>query len=387
MHVLILPSWYPETPDDVDGIFFRQQAQALQRAGLTVGVIAPQFRSMRGRPDTLFSSQYGFRQYVEQDVPTFVYQTMYFFPRMRIDRDRWVRAGKKLFARYVAQHGKPDILHAHCMNHAGILAHAIHQETGIPYVITEHSSTYARGLIRPWQQAAMRQAVTHAAVRLAVSRHFCTLLEQFYPHSTWDYLPNMLSPLFNAPFTPPSYKPSSPFIFCSVAHLNANKGFDDLLRAFAQLRHTYPPCELHIGGTGAMLAPLQQLASELQLGDTVRFLGALAPEAVRDLMRRSHAFVLASRVETFGIVWIEALSQGLPVVATRCGGAESIVQADNGLLVPVNDVNALAHAMKHMFEQATHYAPQVLRQNCLAEFGEAALIAQLHQYYQQAMST
>ena len=82
MHVLILPSWYPETPDDVDGIFFRQQAQALQRAGLTVGVIAPQFRSMRGRPDTLFSSQYGFRQYVEQDVPTFVYQTMYFFPRM-----------------------------------------------------------------------------------------------------------------------------------------------------------------------------------------------------------------------------------------------------------------------------------------------------------------
>ena len=94
MHVLILPSLYPDTPDDVDGIFFRQQAQALQRAGLTVGVIAPQFRSMRGRPDTLFSTQYGFRQYVEQDVPTFVYQTMYFFPRMRIDRDRWVRAGK-----------------------------------------------------------------------------------------------------------------------------------------------------------------------------------------------------------------------------------------------------------------------------------------------------
>ena len=388
MHILILPSWYPETPTDLNGIFFRQQAQALQRSGLKIGVLAPQFRSLRGQPASLFSLNYGQKQYTEAHIPTYTYRSMDFFPRVPfIDRARWLRAGKTLWQRYLTQHGTPDVIHAHCVNYAGILAHHLHQQTGIPYVITEHSSTYARGLIRPWQQAAMQPAVTHAAVRLAVSRHFCTLLEQFYPHSTWDYLPNMLSPLFNAPFTPPPHKPSSPFIFCSVAHLNANKGFDDLLRAFAQLRHTYPQCELHIGGTGAMLAPLQQLATELQLGDTVRFLGALAPEAVRDLMRRSHAFVLASRVETFGIVWIEALSQGLPVVATRCGGAESIVQADNGLLVPVNDVNALAHAMKHMYEQASHYTPQVLRQNCLAEFGETALIAQLHQYYQQAMST
>ena len=47
MHVVVLPSWYPKSETDVDGIFFRLQAQALQRKGLKVGVIAPLFRSLR----------------------------------------------------------------------------------------------------------------------------------------------------------------------------------------------------------------------------------------------------------------------------------------------------------------------------------------------------
>lgn len=386
MHILLLPSWYPETPSDLNGIFFRQQAQALQRSGLQVGVLAPQFRSMRGQPASLFSLNYGQKIYTEANIPTYTHRSMDFFPRVPfIDRARWLRAGKTLWQRYLAQHGKPDVIHAHCINYGGILAHHIHQQTGIPYLITEHSSTYARGLIRSWQQAAMQQAVAHAATRLAVSRAFCALLTQFYPNSTWDYLPNMLSPLFSEAFAPTPKASQEPFIFCSVAHLNANKGFEELLRAFAQVRHTYPQCQLHIGGAGTMLAPLQQLANTLQLGDTVRFLGALNPEAVRDMMRQSHAFVLASRVETFGIVWIEALSQGLPVVATRCGGAESIVTTDNGLLVPVNDVGALAQAMQQMVAHAAHYSPTHLRQQCLAEFSETAVIARLQAYYQQAV--
>ena len=118
----------------------------------------------------------------------------------------------------------------------------------------------------------------------------------------------------------------------------------------------------------------------------MRFLGALSPDKVRDVMRQSDAFVLASKVETFGIVWIEALSQGLPIVATRCGGAESIVTTDNGYLVPVDDVDALAQAMCALYQQHTRYSPMQLRQDCLARFGESALIDALRQYYQHAIS-
>ena len=387
MHILLLPSWYPETPTDLNGIFFRQQAQALQKGGFKVGVLAPQFRSLRGQPTSLFSHNYGQRIYTEAHIPTYTHRSMDFFPRVPfIDRVRWLRAGMALWQRYVAEQGKPDVLHAHCVNYGGILAHHIHRQTGIPYVITEHSSTYARGLIRAWQRSAMQQAVADAAACLAVSRDFCDVLQRFYPQSQWAYLPNMLSPLFAEPFEMPSKTAQSPFVWCSVAHLNANKGFDVLLRAFAQARHTYPAMQLHIGGNGALLPTLQQLASELQLGDTVRFLGALSPDKVREVMRQSDAFVLASKVETFGIVWIEALSQGLPIVATRCGGAESIVTADNGYLVPVDDVDALAQAMCALYQQHTRYSPMQLRQDCLARFGESALIDALRQYYQHAIS-
>ncbi|MFV2029395.1 glycosyltransferase [Neisseria sp. S1] len=383
MHVLILPSWYPETPDDVDGIFFRQQAQALQRAGVTVGVIAPQFRSLRGRPDTIFSKMYGYKDYVEQGIPTFVYQTMYFFPRLQLDRSRWLKAGKKLFMRYVTKHGKPDLIHAHCMNYGGLLAYAIYQETGIPYVITEHSSTYARKLIHDWQRPAMQPAAEHCAARLAVSHDFCDLLKKEYQGLEWKYLPNILSNKFEAPVNLQNKQGNPEFTFCSVAHLRLNKGFDILLPAFADALKTNPNMKLKIGGTGPDEAQFHQLAASLNLGNKVEFLGGLKNEEVLNLMYTSDAFVLASRVETFGVVFIEALSQGLPVIATRCGGPESIVTNENGILVDTEDQAALTTALLDMAANSGNYVPEVLRKNCLAEFGEKSIVGQLQAIYRQ----
>ncbi|UOO82379.1 glycosyltransferase [Uruburuella testudinis] len=384
MHVLILPSWYPETPDDVDGIFFRQQAQALQRSGLKVGVVAPLFRSMRGKPETILSANYGFDDYVEQDVPTYVYHSMYFFPRTRLDQRRWVNAGKKLFKRYVAKHGRPDVLHAHSMNHGGILAHAIHQQTGIPYVITEHSSTYARKLIHDWQRPGMQAAAEACASRLAVSHEFCTLLKREYQGLEWQYLPNILSAPFEAPVNLAAKPANDVFTFCSVAHLQPKKGFDILLPAFAEALKARPQMQLKIGGTGPEAAKLQQLAENLNLGAPVTFLGGLKNDEVLALMYASDAFVLASRVETFGVVFIEALSQGLPVIATRCGGPESIVTPDNGILIPTENPQALAEALVRLYDTRSRYAAADLRQACLNEFGERSIVDQLTRQYRAA---
>lgn len=63
------------------------------------------------------------------------------FPFIDIDRIRWVRAGLKAFKHYIRENGLPDLIHAHCMNYAGILAQKISEKYGIPYVLTEHSST------------------------------------------------------------------------------------------------------------------------------------------------------------------------------------------------------------------------------------------------------
>lgn len=382
MHVLIIPSWYPETLEDVDGIFFRLQAQALQRSGLKIGVTAPVFRSMRGKPASVVNGGYGIRSYTEENIPTYVYKSMYFFPRLPyLDRHRWVGVGWKLFKRYVRDHGTPDIIHAHSMNHAGILAQQIHEKTGIPFVLTEHSSTYARKLIRNWQRPAMLQSAQQCSARIAVSKDFCRLLETEYGGLDWQYIPNSLSPAFIRPVDLANKPKNADFTFCSVAHLNYNKGFDILLPAFAEALKTHPDLKLKIGGTGLIASQLHNLAAELGLENSVEFLGGLQNDQVLDLMFRSDAFVLASRNETFGVVFIEALSQGLPVAATRCGGPQTIINENNGILVPVGDVQALAGALVSLYENRDRYDAQTLRADCLSEFGEEAVVRQITAVY------
>ena len=382
MHALIIPSWYPETPEDIDGIFFRLQAQALQRSGLKIGVTAPVFRSMRGKPASVVNGGYGIRSYTEENIPTYVYKSMYFFPRLPyLDRRRWVGAGWKLFKRYVRDHGTPDIIHAHSMNHAGILAQQIHAKTGIPFVLTEHSSTYARKLIRNWQRPAMLQSAQQCSARIAVSKDFCRLLETEYGGLDWQYIPNSLSPAFIRPVDLANKPKNADFTFCSVAHLNYNKGFDILLPAFAEALKIHPDLKLKIGGTGLIASQLHNLAAELGLENSVEFLGGLQNDQVLDLMFRSDAFVLASRNETFGVVFIEALSQGLPVAATRCGGPQTIINENNGILVPVGDVQALAGALVSLYENRGRYDAQTLRADCLSEFGEEAVVRQITAVY------
>lgn len=388
MHILIIPSWYPQTPSDANGIFFRLQAQALQRAGHQVGVIAGQFRSLRYGLKPILFGRYGIEHYIEENIPTYIYHNTGFFPHLPfLERHAWLKAGHKLFERYVADHGMPDILHAHCVNQGGIIACDINKKYRTPYVITEHSSMYARGLIHQWQRPSMRQAAENAAARIAVSHDFAKLLNSEYNGLNWDYIPNLLAPRFCADTNLSSKPQNEHFTFCSVANLNPNKGFDVLLQAFALARKKYPHFKLDIGGGGAIEGRLKELVHTLDLQTSVRFLGKLDNNGVMALMRQSDAFTLASHIETFGVVFIEALSQGLPVVATCCGGPESIINANNGLLVETNHPQQLADALVKLYENRQQYDAATLRQQTLAEFGEQAIVDQLNVVYQKVIHT
>ena len=152
--------------------------------------------------------------------------------------------------------------------------------------------------------------------------------------------------------------------------------------AFAEALKTHPNLKLKIGGGGYEEAKLHQLAKDLGLQNSVTFLGKLKSNEVLDLMYHSDAFVLASRHETFGVVFIEALAQGLPVIATRCGGPESIVNEDNGLIVNIEDRQALTDALITLYEHRHQYDAKSLREHALKEFSGDAVISQIKDIYQ-----
>ena len=66
-------------------------------------------------------------------------------------------------------------------------------------------------------------------------------------------------------------------------------------------------------------------------------------------------FVLPSRAETFGVVYIEAMAVGLPVIATKCGGPEAFINQDNGLLINTDSLDELLNAMKYMYNNISSF--------------------------------
>ena len=98
-------------------------------------------------------------------------------------------------------------------------------------------------------------------------------------------------------------------------------------------------------------------------------------------MADSDAFVLSSQYETFGVVVIEALALGLPVIATRCGGPESIVRDEDGLLIPIEDISSLAIAMKTIYDNRLKYNAEEIRTACSDRYSEKSVAEQLKTGY------
>lgn len=138
----------------------------------------------------------------------------------------------------------------------------------------------------------------------------------------------------------------------AMGRLVSQKGFDTLLRAFAHVADGYPDWRLDIYGEGPDREMLVQLAGTLALGDRVAFPGRTANGDA--LLREASAFVLSSRYEGFPNVLLEAMTAGCACVATDCdaGPAELLSPNDAGLLVPVDDVGALADALRRVCSDA-----------------------------------
>ncbi len=390
MHVVILPSWYPTAENPTSGVFFREQARALKRAGHRVGVVACALRPLKLLARGLGKLSHGVSKENDEGIPTYRdygYKWMPYVPRG--NSFLWLRSGVRVFKEYVSDFGKPDILHAHCALYGGTLAAHIKRKCRIPYVITEHSSAYARGLIRQWEKTLVLEAFGQADARIFVSPSFGRLVEESFGTavSPWRWIPNFVKGRFsNVPLDRPPVHQQREFVFLNIASMTEKKRQRNLLLAFAETFKEQENTRLHVAGDGPLKEDLLRLAGDLGISKQVCFLGTLSQDEVLDSIRQSDVLVLSSHYETFGVVLIEALACGKPVIATACGGPECIVNKKNGLLVAPGDVNKLADAMLQIKHNVAEYDPRHIRQDCLARFGEKAVVTQLSELYKAVLS-
>jgi glycosyltransferase involved in cell wall biosynthesis len=125
-----------------------------------------------------------------------------------------------------------------------------------------------------------------------------------------------------------------------VAH---EKNIDMLLRAFAHVRAVVPEALLVVAGEGPAQRHLHQLAHQIGIEQDVLFVGYLARDrALLDCYAAADAFMFASRTETQGLVLLEAMALGVPVVSTAVMGTHDILASRRGALVVEDDVGDLA---------------------------------------------
>jgi len=142
--------------------------------------------------------------------------------------------------------------------------------------------------------------------------------------------------------------PEDTFTYLTIARLIEQKGIDVLIHAFAELKdHSV----LLIVGTGSDEAVLKQLAQELGVSDRVRFLGAR--HDIPDVLSVADVFVLASRYEGLGIVVLEAMAAGKPIIISDFPAGKDMITADtDGLVVGIEDAEGLSVAMKRLSEDS-----------------------------------
>lgn len=382
MNIVIIPSWYPVESNPINGIFFKEQAKALQRAGHKVVVLFPEMwttrmvRQPKGKQGLHISEEDGIKTYryraynvVPGRVP---YSSAYFF----------YYSLKKLYKKMLlTELEKPEILHAHSCLWAGWAASKIAKVENLPLLVTEHSSKIVRNLLKPYEKKEIINTCSVAKKILCVGPSLVDEFKNFTTEQKIQLVPNIVD---LRKFEIKLKHEKKRFKFFSMAFLSFNKGMDVLIKAFAKT-FKGQPVDLVIGGDGLERENLEKLARELDIHSQVEFLGSIDREKVAENMQDCDVFVLASRFETFGVVLIEALACGKPIIATACGGPEIIVNERNGLLVPVEDPDALNAAMESIYQNYDAYSPEVIRDDCYLRFSEEAIVKEITSIYKQIL--
>ena len=323
----------------------------------------------RGRPVTVYTSRL-YREFPWQPFPPDFVEppapaglTVRRVPAWSLPGELHYPIFRGLYRRLESD--RPELLHVHTYgtNHAAV-ARRYHRRVGVPYVLTAHYHPIwsihggrVRHAIRGFYDRRLAAPIVGDAARLIVqTREEERLIRtNGFPLPPVEVIPPGYSP--SVPLADPqafrsAFQIDGPFVLF-VGRLASNKGLLALVQAFAELHRHDPSAYLVlVGADGGERGAVEQRIRELGLADRVRLTGFVPDESLlASGFREARLFALPSQYEAFGLVLLEALAQGTPVIASRVGGIpEFIENGKAGRLIPPEDAGALAAAFRELWE-------------------------------------
>jgi phosphatidylinositol alpha-mannosyltransferase len=219
---------------------------------------------------------------------------------------------------------------------------------------TFHAYRESPSLPFDYARPILRRVVNHLDGRIAVSQVTCDYIRTYFPGS-YCVIPNGVDlALFGNPSLPPLSQFSDGLNILFVGRLEPRKGLRYLTQAFARVKTIFPEARLLVVGfyTARDRLPFERELRRLRLRD-VHFIGYVPDEELARYYQGSHVFCAPSTgFESFGMVLLEAMAAGTPIVASDIEGYRTVVNHKaEGLLVPPRDANALADALIYLLRR------------------------------------
>ena len=261
---------------------------------------------------------------------------------------------------------KVDVIHTHHPILLGQTAARKAAELNLPLIFTFHTQYWEYTHYIPFSQEVIQEFLKSAVHRwlkdfVQKCQHIIIpseslrdiLVREYGLHNRYTVIPTgtNLDPFLQADGKALRAEKGwrDELVLISVGRLAPEKNWDTLLRAFGQTQAKHPDVRLVLIGDGPARESLETLADELEISDQVEFTGSLPFEQIPQYLKAADAFTFASVTETQGLVTIEAMAAGLPIVAVDGPGTRDIVEdGKQGFLVE-NDPEALAAGLNQLF--------------------------------------
>ncbi len=266
-----------------------------------------------------------------------------------------------------------DVIHCQTSFIAGSIAYNLYKKYNIPYVITEHSfytkdsNAIVTKKFNPQFNSPIHKYITkrnlkNAAAVITVGQFLKEDIQSFTNREI-DVVPNVV----NTERFSTKRSASDNIRIGVVGNLTPPKGIDLLIEAVALAKNR--DITLDIAGDGLEMDNLKKLAADRGIRNRCIFRGHIPPDNITEFYKNIDVFVLPSKHETFGVVLVEAIASGIPVITTLCGEPENIVNSAIGIIANRADINDLAEKIDIITEKLNEYNPDDLRQYAIDNYG------------------
>lgn len=358
--IILLTSSYPSSIDLINRSFMTDFAESLTKKGIQVFVVCPHQPNLPFREKQNNISIIRFPYWFTTPGQK-LGGVGGIFPSMRRSLLSVIQLIPFCICEFIItwkiiRKEKINIIHSHWIIPQGLIGAIIQQIAGFPHISSIHGTdihlVHAYKLAHP----LMRVISKYSNIITTNSSHTYRLLQDLIPNNSINcrIIPMGIYPEEFS--SKPRFDIKDQKIILFVGRLIPLKGINILIKALKLIHIENSSFQLFIVGEGPEQKTLENLSSDLNITSSVRFLGNLPRNELRIYYQKASVFVLPSilyknQTEGLGVVLLEAMASGVPVIGSNIGGIPDIIEdGENGLLVPPGEPQALANAIIRIIE-------------------------------------